>query len=47
MPSNIVSSLIAKVAALEARVEAFIHMQKWTLGLLAAVMAGVLINLMK
>lgn len=38
MPSNIVAQLMKQVSALEARVEALMAYQKWTMGLLAALL---------
>lgn len=47
MPSQIVSELIEKVGKLEGKVEMLISQQKWQFGLLATIVAGVLLNLLK
>jgi hypothetical protein len=47
MPPKIVNELCERVAKLEVRVEALIAQQKWQFGLLATIMAGVIINLFK
>jgi hypothetical protein len=37
MPSNIVNNLIARIVALETRVESLLTYQKWQMGLLSAI----------
>lgn len=47
MPPKIVNELCERVAKLEARVEMMISSQKWQLGVLASIFAGVVLNLLK
>lgn len=47
MPPKMVQDLCDRVARLEVKVEMLIGQQKWQLGLLSTIVAGVILNLMK
>lgn len=47
MPPKMVQDLCDRVSRLEAKVEMLISTQKWQLGLLTTIVAGVILNLLK
>jgi hypothetical protein len=47
MPPKMVTELCERVAKLEARVEHLIMHEKWSIGMLSAVVVGVALNLLK